>query len=175
MQDNVDITTREDSLNVKYGMINFGVERDLARTSVKYIYTDLCDIRKNFIRLGFHLDEFERNEYYKDFGYASIAEFADVNLGMDKSAVSRYINVFRFCAATQEGGSKRLMYIDDKYKDYSFSQLSEMVSMPLDKVSKVKPDMSIKQIRELKKAGKAVATSQPEKPDNLFDISTYEK
>lgn len=177
MQNNVSITTKEEDLCIKYGVLSSGAERETARTSVKYIYTDLCDIRKNFIRLGFHLSEFERCEYYKDFGYSSISEFAENNLGMDKSAVSRYINVFR-CFSEQNKDGGRSMYLADKYQNYSFSQLSEMISLPENKLKMIKPDMTIKQIREVKKGNVSrggenvsqVATSQP---DNKLNIEKF--
>ena len=94
MQDNVNISTNEKDLNVKYGMYNHGPEREAARGSLKYILTDMNDIRKSFIRLGFHLHEMLCNKYYEDFGYLTIEEFAEANLGMDKSNVYRYIRVF---------------------------------------------------------------------------------
>lgn len=170
MQNNVDLTTREDDLKIKYGMIDFGVEREMARTSAKYILTDVNDIRRTYIRLGFHLAEFERCEYYKDFGYTSLAEFCDVNIGMDKSAVSRCIAVFKEFAYRNNNGTRN-MSIDDRYSEYSYSQLCEMVSMDDDTRRSVKPSMTIKQIRELKKelkTGKkesyeSVATSQQDR------------
>ena len=69
-------------------MLNLREERELARASVKYILTDMSDIRRSFIRLGFHLYEFERMHYYEDFGYTSIVEFAEKNLGLSKTQVS---------------------------------------------------------------------------------------
>ena len=89
MQNNITVATNEKDLNVTYGMINFHPEREQARTSLKYILSDVNDIRKSYIRLGFHLHEFDRLKYYEDFGYATLAEFCEVNLGLDKSAVSR--------------------------------------------------------------------------------------
>lgn len=94
MQNGVSICTNDKDLNIKYGLINYWPERELARSSVRYILTDLNDIRMNYIRLGFHLHEFDRMKYYQDFGYCSLIEFCDVNLGIDKSAVSRCISVF---------------------------------------------------------------------------------
>lgn len=98
MQNDVSICTRDDDLDIKYGMIGFGEERELARASVRYILSDMNDIRKSFIRLGFHLSEMQDMKYYEDFGYCSLEEFAEVNLGMDKSNVYRYIRVYEnFC------------------------------------------------------------------------------
>lgn len=134
--------------------------RESALNSLKYIYTDITDIKKNYIRLGFHLNEFQVGNYYLDFGFRSIAEMAEANFGMDKGAVSRCIDVFRRFCMKQEYSCK--MVIDDRYKDFSYSQLVEMLPLKDDIICKITPDMSVRQIRELKKkeSNKKVATSQ---------------
>lgn len=178
MQD-VNITTNTDLLQIQYGMINFGEERPLARNSVKYIYSDLNSIRTDYIRLGFHLSEFENQEYYKDFGFSTFSEFVEKNIPMDKGTVSRCINVFReFCEKrTDYSGTliSRSNCLDNKYKEYSYSQLCEMLSMTEETRQQIKPEMTVKQIREIKKADKnvsrekenvsQVAMSQPEKEE----------
>ncbi len=175
MQFGVSISTKESDLNIVYGMYNLREESEFARASVKYIYTDLNAIQTNYFRLGFHLSEFESMEYYKDFGYLTFSEFVEANLSMDKSAASRCINVFReFCQKEYDCTGclkRRSNHIDDKYEDYSYSQLCEMLPMSEDARKKVTPAMSVKQIREIKKVKNVsrekenvsqVATSQPE-------------
>lgn len=185
MIDNVSIVTNEKDLDIRYGLIDFGPEREAARTSVKYILTDMNDIRKSYIRLGFHLSEFERYEYYKDFGYATLQEFCDANIGLDKSAVSRCIGVFRkFNASLNSrytGGAKTTgsaMELGSCWKEFSYSQLCEMLTMDDKTLELVKPEMTIKQIRELKKKNVSrkkddvsrVATSQQ---DGTLDIKEF--
>lgn len=184
MQFGVSISTKESDLNIVYGMYNLREESEFARASVKYIYTDLNAIQTNYFRLGFHLSEFESMEYYKDFGYLTFSEFVEANLSMDKSAASRCINVFReFCQKEYDCTGclkRRSNHIDDKYKDYSYSQLCEMLPMSEDARKKVTPEMSVKQIREVKKGKNVsqkkedvsqVATSQPEKEKPKKDLS----
>ncbi len=166
MQNDVSISTNEKDLNVVYGMINFGEERELARASLKYILSDMCDIKKSYVRLGFHLWEFSKMKYYYDFGYASLEEFSDVNLGLDKSAVSRCINVF--CRFAVKDGFNYKMFLQDRYKEYSYSQLCEMLSMDDETIRKVKPEMTIKQIRELKKSKRNVSQGK----DNVSQVAT---
>ena len=156
-----------DKVKPVYGLINFGPERELAKASFEYIQRDIEDIKRQFIRLGFHLNECCQMEYYKDFGYSDFYEFVAKNYHMDKSAVSRHISLFkRFC---KKSGFVNTMYLEDKYEDYSYSQLCEMVSLPDDKMQQIKPDMTIAQIRDMKKSWKnvssttAVAMSQQEK------------
>lgn len=191
MQNDVNLSTKDDELGIKYGPYKFGTidskPRELAFASVGYLMNDMINIRENYMRLGFHLFECRRNQYYMDFGYPSLAEFCAANFGLDSSAVSRCINVFLLFSASEKGVHK--MWIDDKYKNYSYSQLCEMVSMDDVQRSQVTPDMTIKQIREIKKNQPSfsdsldalykltsvsqnvsqVATSQPEK----FDSTNY--
>lgn len=171
MQDNVSIATKEKDLNVKYGMYNLCPEREAARGSLKYILSDMNDIRKSFIRLGFHLAEMQRNKYYEDFGYLSLEEFAEANLGMDKSNVYRYIRVYENFAlpckpilGSSLSSVSSKMFLDDKWKDYSFSQLVEMCSMSKFQRQACRPDMTIKQIREVKK-------TVPKNAHPIFDSS----
>lgn len=159
MQDNVSLATSEKDLDVKYGMYDLGPEREAARGSLKYILADMNNIRKSFIRLGFHLAEMLHNKYYEDFGFPTIEEFAEANLGMDKSNVYRYIRVYEEFSVKEkpvfEGSLSTVsskMFLDDKWKDYSFSQLVEMCSMSDDQRLACNPGMTIKQIREVKKS-----------------------
>lgn len=163
--------TKENEIDVIYGMLNLREERELARASVKYILTDMSDIRRSFIRLGFHLYEFERMHYYEDFGYTSIVEFAEKNLGLSKTQVSVYKNIYLQFGFYEEHSSVPKMWLDDKYKQYSYSQLREMLPMNEEKRKQVKPNMSIEQIRELKKNKGAISQPYAEHKEKF----SYEK
>lgn len=152
--------TKENEIDVIYGMLNLREERELARASVKYILTDMSDIRRSFIRLGFHLYEFERMHYYEDFGYTSIVEFAEKNLGLSKSQVSIYKNIYLEFGDNDGHSAVPKMYLADQYKEYSYSQLREMLPMNKNQRKQVKPDMTIEQIRTIKKSKSKVAISQ---------------
>lgn len=91
---NINIGTSEKDIDVKYGLFDLGPERESARTSLKYIYTDMNGIKQNYFKLGFHLNEFKQCKYYEDFGYQTFEEFCENNFDLDKSAISRCINVF---------------------------------------------------------------------------------
>lgn len=183
------LTTKDSDIEVVYGKHTSKQRpRDEAFGSLKYLYTDLTDIRKYYIRLGFHLVEFKNCEYYKDFGYLTFEEFCDVNLSMDKGAVSRCINVHRQFNASNDvtchAGVKSVgcaMDLSDRWKDYSYTQLCEMLPLSEEDRKKVTPDMTVKDIREFKKnlkAGNAsVASTQPDeksKKKKLFDKKKYD-
>lgn len=135
------------------GMINFGAElgskESFARSSFGYIMNDIEDLKDRYIRLGFHLDEFNRNEYYKCFGYSDFKEFCNENMPLAYSTIMKCIQVFYQFA--HQDGNIRKMYIDDKYKDFSFSQLSEMLPIDSRRREIIKPDWSCEKIRRYKK------------------------
>lgn len=140
----------EESLDIKYGLLDLRSEREQAKGAVAYIVQDIIDIKSNYIRLGFHLDEFKRFEYYEDFGYSDFYEFCSENLKMDKTAVSRVMSVFYNFSACED--NVRKMWIDESYKDYNFSQLTEMLPLNSKEREKVTPDMTVQQIRDYKKS-----------------------
>lgn len=182
MQNGVTLSTNEKDLEIKYGLVRYGTidskPREMAFTSVKYILADLNNIRRYYIRLGFHLEEFSRCEYYHDFGFVTLEEFCEKNFGLDKSAVSRCINVYReFNASncvTYENGLKQrgaAIELSPEWNEYSYSQLCEILPLTPEQRKDISPDMSVKQIREYKKylkskkSDNSVATSQQEKFD----------
>ncbi len=142
---------KADEINVKYGMYSLCDEREAARGSLQYILSDFADIKQSYFRLGFHLDEFIRCKYYEDFGYLTFKDFALENIPLDYSSINRCINVFNMTCQHADGiGGAKQMFMQDKYKDYSYSQLVEMVSMDDDQLKQVKPTMSVRQIRNIK-------------------------
>lgn len=128
------------------------------KSSVGYITNDLKNIATNYLRLGFHLWEVDRCKYYEHGGYQNIYEFAETEFGLKRSSVSRCISI---CRMFSNNGCS--MYLEDRYKDYNYSQLCEMLSMTDDQMRKVKPDMTIKQIREIKNCNVIIDSSYNEK------------
>lgn len=168
-----DLTTSDNDINVILGGCPLPPNRirKEAYGSLKYLYTDLTDIRKYYIRLGFHLEEFYRCEYFRDFGYLCLEDFCDKNLGLDKSAVSRCINVYREFNAKDDQKSNCgfiskgcPMELSEKWQDYSYTQLCEMLPLSPEQRKKISPDMTIRQIRDYKRSlkNKPVASTQQE-------------
>lgn len=135
------------------------------------IHEDISSIRHDYIRLGFHLKEIYRCKYHEKIGYDNFEEFCLCNYRMEKSAVSRCLNVYeKFADGDEYKETGRKMWIHPRYKDYSYSQLCEMVSMKPEDLKKVKPDMSVKSIRELKKSLK-----NPERKEKKEDEKEQKK
>lgn len=135
-----------------YGMFNLRKKRELAEASYEYITRDVNDIKTNIIRFGFHLMECKENKYYEDYGFNNFYEFVEKNWKLGKSTVSRYINLFMEFSLCQDGRHK--IFLDNKYEGYSYSQLSEMLPLSDKQRKQIKPEMTITEIRELKKSWK---------------------
>ncbi|MGN1044252.1 MAG: hypothetical protein ACI4PR_05655 [Acutalibacteraceae bacterium] len=153
MQGNVNLTTNENDIVVVLGNESRVSENysDFL-SSVKYVHSDLNDLQHSYIRLGFHLHEIKKYNYYQHFGYWNFYHFCADNFGLDRSTVSRLLDVScTFCMRHQDKPHLQTMFIDEKYKDYSYSQLCEMIPLSSDQRKQIKPNMTVKQIRELKK------------------------
>lgn len=129
------------------------------------VLEDLRANKTNYFYLGVHLIDIWNTRCYGShtfdtvFNYSgkNFFDYCYVTFGLEKSQVSRYMNI------VDEFGDS-LRGFKDEYKDYSYSLLSEMLSLTPAQRRKVKSDWTIKQVREYKKElSGAVATSQREK------------
>lgn len=146
---NVVVEDVKTGLPIVYGLFNFGPVTDAALHSLKYIYSDIQDLKDRYIKLGFHLWEFEHKEYFKDFGYDSFKDFCEKNIPLDNSNISKCIKVwYRFC---KKNGSTPTMFLKDDFIDYHYSQLQEMVTMEESELKLCNPKLTVKQIRDIKK------------------------
>ncbi|MBQ1171179.1 MAG: hypothetical protein IIX48_01095 [Lachnospiraceae bacterium] len=167
MQGNVNVSTYENDIVVLLGNEKKVSEKytDLSLASVKYVHSDLNDLQHSYIRLGFHLRELLLCNYHYQFGYWDFYNFCAANFGLDRSTVSRLMEVSKeFSRKNDNMHHTPTMFIDDRYKDYSYSQLCEMLPLSSDQRKQIKPNMTVKQIRELKKQfkKKPVVDSTPE-------------
>ena len=172
---------------IVYGVFPVGdpKKEEVALASWNYIHRDLSDIKQRYIALGFHLEENRRYGYYENFGYIDFYEFCEKNFSLDKAAVSRCINVWKQFCLVQDGSSK--MFLDSRYEKYSYSQLCEMLPLSDEQRREIKPDMTVKEIREKKRqwkeeSGKAkkvqeekVVTSQLEQRASGCDEKVVEE
>ena len=135
------------------------------------VLEDLSAAKTNYFYLGAHLLDIWNTRTYgvhkfdvSNYSGANFFDYCNVNFKLDKSQVSRYMNIvseFGDCLRGFKG----------EYKDYSYSLLTEMLPLTPKERKKVKPDWTIKQVRDYKKelAGESVATSQPkEKVYKIF-------
>lgn len=155
-------------------------QRDFHDSKIYWIHEDIKNIKAAFIKLGFHLSEIKRCEIYKIYGYDDFYEFCDNNFHLSSSTVRRHIELFRSFAEFEHGSYS--MYIAEKYEKYSYSQLCEMLPLSEEERKQIRPEMTIKEIRDYKSSLKAdivcdVAQvpklEEPERKEDKFNYDLF--
>lgn len=149
-------------------------DRDEAERYEKIILADLTSDKTRRFQIGVHLIElFDSRAYIvisNGQGHAQFFwQFCEERFKLDKSTVSRYMNV-----VDEFGDGHKDLH--KKWKEYSWSVLVEMLPMSPSARKAVTPDMTCAEVREMKKG--LFATSQREvKPDKntFFTASDREK
>ena len=150
---------------------------------VNLVRLELNDIKKTFFRIGFRLHEANRNKYYKKLGYNTIEECAEALFGFKKTTTYDLMNVYVAFA-----DSKAPMMLDEKYKDFSQSQLVLFSSINYGRagfISRARPEDTIEKLKKAKRYwkefmlrgvssnGSYVSYSKTKTIDELIDL--YEK
>lgn len=130
----------------------------------EYIEKHIINVKENFIAIGYWLKYVnERKDYEKD-GFSNIWEFAKEFYNLSQSFALRLMKINSDFSLN--GNSPVL---DDKYKVFSKSQLQELLSLSDEQREIVTPDMTVKQIREIRKADTNMPTTDNVK--KFFDIA----
>ena len=119
------------------------------KDSLEIIKDESVKIQKSFVKIGWYLKHIKDDELYKEDGYANINECAADQLGYSQSTVSRLINICEKFSKNHNSPE-----LDDKYAGFDKSQMIEMLPMEPEQLERVKPDMTVKQIRDIKDEGK---------------------
>lgn len=113
----------------------------------------LNDTKYNFVAIGYQLRKINEKKLYQETGHENIWEFARHQFGLSKSTTSRFMSINeRFSAG---GNSEQL---DEKYKDFNVSQMSEMLTLTDGQIEQVTVETTVKEIRAMK--------PKPEKKQN---------
>lgn len=123
------------------------------RLNVRSEYKILNEAIKNAIRrsaadvvmLG-HLLRRMMDEKLWEGHYGSLDEYLRQELHMDYTMACRFEAINRKYSIGGRSG-----HIDDKWEDYSQGVLIEMLNMPPELEAKVTPDMTVRQVREIKR------------------------
>lgn len=102
-------------------------------------------IKENFVEMGYWLKYTQENKMYEQDGYKTIWEFAQTTYNMSKSTALRLMQM-----NTEFSVNGNTPVLDERYKDYSKSQLQEMLYLTSEQREDVSPDMTVTEIREVK-------------------------
>lgn len=118
---------------------------------------DLIGVQESFVRIGFLLRRIKEQELYKKDGYATIAEFAKAEHGLEAPTVSRFIKINERYSV--DGYSDRLR---PEYARMGSSKLAEMLSLPDGDLEMIRPEATRENIRELKQFNKVEPAADSE-------------
>ena len=111
-----------------------------------YIAANLKSAVRSVIAVGYYLKCVRGGELYREAGFENIWDYARDRFGFSVSTACRYMKRNdRF----SKGGNSPV--IDEKYKDFNKSQLQEMLGLDDEQLETVTPDMTVQQIREIRK------------------------
>ena len=125
---------------------------------------------ENYIATGADLYNIKNSNLYmyihtKDGGnYGSVYELFEDYFAISKSTVNNYIGVYRRYADQSSG------LIKPHFKDYSFSQLREMLSLTDSQIAACTPSMTCEAIHDLKKKDKGKTKEDDFVPDPNFSL-----
>ena len=124
-------------------MKNELVSYDSAKSIIR---RDLESMSRKFITIGYYLKLIRDNEMYLQDGFRDIWEFAQDTYGISKSTCSRWMAMNdKF----SQGGNSP--YLKKEYRDFGKSQLQEMLYLTDEQMEQARPDMTAKEIREIRK------------------------
>ena len=128
-----------DELSRWYENMTYQEAKNILREKLDYM-------KKNFIAAGYYMKYIRDHELFREDGYESIWEFAEDNYGIKKSTASRWMSMNdKF----SQGGNSPVLA--EEFRDFEKSQLQEMLYLDDKQIEKVTPDMTVKEIREVRK------------------------
>ena len=117
-----------------------------AEVASRIIKNDMTNVARSCISIGFHLKAVRDRELFREMGYGSLWEYAADQFGLSMSSASRYIAI-----NDQFSVGGNTPQLQPEYRNFSKSQLQEMLNMSPEQIGQVKEDMTVKEIRKLKK------------------------
>lgn len=134
-------------------MLELEEVKTLQEKSVQYeglsnkILNSLRKSTEEFMNIGYCLNEIHKNKLYELEGYADVYEYANDVFKLSKTTTSNFINCFLKFGFIPEGYCYRGFEIKEPFKDFSMSQLIELLPVPEDEIDSFKADMTVKEIR----------------------------
>ena len=134
----------------------YGEAKDIIRK-------DLESMSKKFITIGYYLKYIRDKELYIQDGFESIWDFARDTYGISKSTCSRWMHMNdKF---SEGGNSPKLR---QEFASFGKSQLQEMLYLDDKQIEQAKPEMTAKEIREIRKP-----QNQEENLEGQMSIEDY--
>lgn len=128
----------------------------------------ITKIKESFVEVGYYLRKIQRTEEYKADGYKDIWEFADQEYGLHRSTASRWMKMNELFS--QNGESP---YLKEEYQQFGKSQLQEMLYLEEDTRQLITKNMTVREIRELRKTEESIGNPMQEEIPGQMEIHDY--
>lgn len=176
-----DINDAEDDID-KYCMIHNDIREinnlksagDQLQQFGQIIAQSIINVKKEFIKIGYCLYEIKEKKLYTLCSCKNIYHYAEYRFNISRGVCNEYINIVeRFCKKDNQGCV--LPELEEKYINYSSSQLALMQRMDDMQLQSVNENMTIREMKDLMKpddeasASGTVSVKKPTK-ENLFKI-----
>lgn len=116
------------------------------RTFKAELDRQIAESAEGFVRIGYLLKKARDTDILKESGYSNVIEFAKAEYHIDKTTVSRFININdRF----SEGGNSQ--YLKEQYRGFGYSKLAEMLQLPDAIIEELTPEFSKAEIADIKR------------------------
>ena len=141
--EDVENTRRPEEMDLSGKSYFLDVSLEEAETSIR---ASLKDAARSVIAVGHYLKVIRDKELYREAGYENVWDYAADTFGFSKSTASRYMaRNDKFSV----GGNSPVLA--EEFREYSKAQLQEMLSLDAEQMSAVTPDMTVREIRELRR------------------------
>ena len=125
---------------------------------LEFIRTKAEDVLNNYVEIGFALLDMKNHKLFSERGYDSLVDCVESELGMKKSTCYNLIKV------AEKFGDPETRRLLPSFREYNYAQCLEMSTMTTEQLSQVSPDMSKRNMQDLKKEHKG-SSSRLEKCD----------
>lgn len=162
-------------INKKFSVMSLGNSRIFDPEKVGYsdsveiIREELLKTKKSFIKIGWYLKHIQKCNLYSEDGYQNIYDFAFDKFNLTQPTATRFMQVCEEFSKDHDSPE-----LDDKYADYSVSQLFEMLPMTEEQKEKVTPATTVRQMRQIKKNDqvKVKENKEPVIPEEIIPGQT---
>lgn len=132
--------------------------------SIDIIHEELHKTRKSFIKIGWYLKHINEEKMYVEDGYSNIYEFAHDKFNISQPTATRFINLCNEFSVEHDSPE-----LDERYFDFSVSQLFEMLPMKQEEKEQITSDMTVQEIREIKKENKSLNEPKDEDIKSFYN------
>lgn len=140
----------------------------LAEVYEKMSFDDVCTLIRekqanmalNYVAIGFFLRKARERELYIKGDYKNIFEMANAEFGMARQTAEHCMRVNE--KFSEDGYSPKLA---QPYREYGKSQLQEMLYLTDEQLEDVRPDMTVKDIRNIRKPVEEPVEAPEPKPE----------